>query len=374
MRERLAGCALSPSDALMMRLYVANLGEYAAVNAAYSAFFGDSTPAARLAVQLPLAAGCGSGCRVVVEALAWAGPKQLLHVQSLSEWAPRMIGPYCQLTIGGGVCHVAGSLGLVPASMTLVPGGAVEQAELALRNCAAVLEGLSKSAQSALSLVLYFVRAEDAAGVHAVALRWLRRVTGRRDASISELPPVLMLQVGALPMSALVEAHLEALASSETPLFRAAWQEAAGSVTTSCDVVVAGAAAPQETPPNADGAVRAVSGTATVLIGAEQDVPLGHACSAASAAVVRLKHDLASHAPPLLLDSAIYARVLYEDALGLEAPALGRAMSDAINRMESFECAVVALPVQRVVGGGGCERIALQLHFTASLHAEPEDA
>ena len=53
-----------------------------------------------------------------------------------------MIGPYCQLTVGQGLCYVAGSLGLVPSTMRLTDGGAGSQAALALRNCSAVLAGL----------------------------------------------------------------------------------------------------------------------------------------------------------------------------------------------------------------------------------------
>ncbi|CAN0343806.1 unnamed protein product, partial [Ectocarpus sp. 13 AM-2016] len=47
--------------------------------------------------------------------------KQVLHVRSISSWAPVCIGPYCQantLGPGGGFALVAGQIGLQAASMT----------------------------------------------------------------------------------------------------------------------------------------------------------------------------------------------------------------------------------------------------------------
>lgn len=46
---------------------------------------------------------------------------QVLHVRSISSWAPVCIGPYCQantLGPGGGIALIAGQIGLQPASMT----------------------------------------------------------------------------------------------------------------------------------------------------------------------------------------------------------------------------------------------------------------
>ncbi len=58
-----------------------------------------------------------------------AGPEQrtVLHVQSVSSWAPACIGPYAQAAVGGGLLHMAGQIGLDPASMQLVPDGAAAE-------------------------------------------------------------------------------------------------------------------------------------------------------------------------------------------------------------------------------------------------------
>ncbi|CAN0472158.1 unnamed protein product, partial [Discosporangium mesarthrocarpum] len=48
--------------------------------------------------------------------------QQVLHVRSLSSWAPVCIGPYSQanaLGPGAALCLIAGQIGLDPASMKL---------------------------------------------------------------------------------------------------------------------------------------------------------------------------------------------------------------------------------------------------------------
>ena len=51
----------------------------------------------------------------------------MLHVQSISAWAPACIGPYAQAACGGRLLHLAGQIGLDPASMQLVQGGSAAQ-------------------------------------------------------------------------------------------------------------------------------------------------------------------------------------------------------------------------------------------------------
>lgn len=59
-----------------------------------------------------------------IRALPGTGPEQraVLHVQSVSAWAPACIGPYAQAAVGGGMLYMAGQIGLDPAFMQLVSG------------------------------------------------------------------------------------------------------------------------------------------------------------------------------------------------------------------------------------------------------------
>ena len=67
-----------------------------------------------------------------------ASARRVLHVQSVSAWAPSCIGPYAQAASLSppGLALLAGQIGLDPGSMRLVPGPA--QAARCLASCAAV--------------------------------------------------------------------------------------------------------------------------------------------------------------------------------------------------------------------------------------------
>ncbi|XP_037086605.1 diphthine--ammonia ligase-like [Pollicipes pollicipes] len=135
--EVLSAHQLTVRDLALVGMYVARLSQYAALNAEYVRRVGESGPA-RVCLQAPLPAGV----TVRLEAAALrpaAAPRRALHVQSVSHWAPANIGPYSQSVQCGDVLHVAGMIGLDPASMRLVRGGA-NQARLALRHVRRVIE------------------------------------------------------------------------------------------------------------------------------------------------------------------------------------------------------------------------------------------
>ncbi|KAJ9469654.1 Diphthine--ammonia ligase [Diplonema papillatum] len=101
-------------DAVFVHVYGASIDGFAQVNRGYVPHF-DVNPPSRAFVEVS-----GTGARVVVDVLAYAGPRETLHVQSVSEWAPACIGPYAQATAVGGTVLHAGMLGLDPATMALV--------------------------------------------------------------------------------------------------------------------------------------------------------------------------------------------------------------------------------------------------------------
>ena len=425
LRTALQSCGLGFSDVLQLRLYVADMAEYATLNAAFSKALTGCVPAARVAVQLPLGGGGGEGggdggggsdgvpgCRVAVECLSWRHQKELLHVQSISRWAPRMIGPYCQLTRGAGAGFVAGSLGLQPASMTLAEGGARAQARLALRNCEAVLGGLSIAPSGTLGLVVYITRAADATAVHAEALRWLCRVAHQRGAPPSSVPPVLLLQVGALPMGALVEVQLEACAPSALALHSCTWesrhqfgQDAECKVRCAAAVappMAAGASPPEHTIGTGGACGRhgpiestaEVDGEVGAMVPTPPQVAYGfaifwlHAPSAAilalvslaeavGAAVAQTASQLATATPPMAMGASLYARVYFDAGLGLHASevsgALGKAITKAVGAQHhGRHCPIFALPVTRVLAtGSSATRLAVQLYYTTVLASPP---
>ena len=148
-----------------------------------------------------------------------------------------MIGPYCQMTAAHGVAAVAGNLGLDPASMTLVPGGTASQAAQALANCGAVLRGLGFDAGRTLQMVAYVTAAADSAQMRRAARRWLRGHGAERAA-------LLLVQVGALPMGALVEVQLEAAAAAAA-LVQHGFTLNHGRLHLACQLTVSGASTAQ---------------------------------------------------------------------------------------------------------------------------------
>lgn len=69
--------------------------------------------------------------------------------------APKPFGHYSQGVVHGGMVYVAGMLPIDPATLTLVPGGIVEQTERTLRNVQAVLEASGSDLDRLVSVTIY---------------------------------------------------------------------------------------------------------------------------------------------------------------------------------------------------------------------------
>ena len=64
----------------------------------------------------------------------------VLHVQSISQWAPSCIGPYSQAVLTEGLVFFAGQIGLHPPTMDLLPSLALQA-----RQCFSSCEVCTKS-------------------------------------------------------------------------------------------------------------------------------------------------------------------------------------------------------------------------------------
>ena len=87
-------------DVLYIHLYIADMNEFSVANETYVSFITQEKcrfgVPSRSTVELPLSqVGLGKAyCEVLV---ARDKTKQVLHVQSISRWAPSCIGPYSQV-------------------------------------------------------------------------------------------------------------------------------------------------------------------------------------------------------------------------------------------------------------------------------------
>lgn len=206
-------------DVLYIHLYLADMNQFALANDTYVQYIMEENcpfgVPSRSTVEIPLSEG-GLGNAFVEVLAAKDKSKKVLHVQSISCWAPSCIGPYSQATLHRQILYMAGQLGLDPPTMLLTSGGAGVQMQQALINCEAVANVFCCSLGSSLiSLTLYCPMALnlcERSEVHDALDKFIQhRTAASRDSNIirekSEKPQplVLYILVSALPKRALVE-------------------------------------------------------------------------------------------------------------------------------------------------------------------------
>lgn len=203
-------------DVLYIHLYIADMNEFAVANETYVSFITQEKcrfgVPSRSTVELPLLqAGLG---KAYVEVLVSRDKnKKVLHVQSISRWAPSCIGPYSQATLHHGILHMAGQLGLDPPTMTLCDGGVASELEQALLNSEAIADCFHCSiSSSAISFVVYCSVQTVSLNMAEVQDKWvgfleqLKKLHSAKGTVSKGFDPILLfVLVPQLPKRALVE-------------------------------------------------------------------------------------------------------------------------------------------------------------------------
>ena len=132
---------LSTSHIISTTLLLQSISTFPALNPIYATLFSSPNPPARVTTSAPLPPNIHASLSVI---LSTHPPHRGLHVQSRSYWAPANIGPYSQaisaslfpssLETKSELVHVAGQIPLVPHTMELLQGSFLEQAVLALQH------------------------------------------------------------------------------------------------------------------------------------------------------------------------------------------------------------------------------------------------
>jgi diphthine-ammonia ligase len=264
----------TPKDVLMVHLYLSEISHFAAINAHYRDVFGVLLPPSRSCVAVGKDVLPG-GRRVLLDCIVQSGSgqymrtlstdtaiiddpytkaahmthtsrlRQVLHVQSISHWAPVCVGPYSQVnTLRSGLHFLAGQIGLKPASMTLHDTW-TRQLQQTWANVARVLDALNgASLENMLSCLVYVAdpiylqesslstitsichqQIETNGGVVPGAIDNLRRQgmdldgyedeeTMREMVKENEKPPcpILLVSIPEMPLGALIE--VEAIAAT----------------------------------------------------------------------------------------------------------------------------------------------------------------
>ncbi|XP_010690466.1 diphthine--ammonia ligase isoform X2 [Beta vulgaris subsp. vulgaris] len=216
LQSQLKQYGFSWEDVLYIHLYIADMNEFAAANETYVSFithekcrFGVPS---RSTVELPLLqAGLG---KAYVEVLVSRDKtKKVLHVQSISRWAPSCIGPYSQATLNHGILHMAGQLGLNPPTMTLCDGGITSELEQALLNSEAIANCFRCSiSTSTISFIVYCSAQTVSLNRTEVQDKWeglleQLKLLYSAKGSVSEVfaPILLFILAPQLPKRALIE-------------------------------------------------------------------------------------------------------------------------------------------------------------------------
>uniref|UniRef100_UPI00398E6DF9 diphthine--ammonia ligase isoform X1 n=2 Tax=Pristiophorus japonicus TaxID=55135 RepID=UPI00398E6DF9 len=209
------------SDIILLHLYVKNMSNFGIINSIYQSYF-NLNPPARVCVEAPLPDGVPLqiDCLVHKNELTLQDTikqqKEVMHVQSISHWAPANIGPYSQSVKIGDAIFCAGQIGLVPCTMQLSKGGVKSEAALSLSHVQKVLEAM-KSGTNLSNILLASCYVTDKKYISVVQNLWQKTIKEHKqeDEVYGDSEGISGLLIVAvfphLPKHAAVEWHVIAL-------------------------------------------------------------------------------------------------------------------------------------------------------------------
>ncbi|KAF1603096.1 UNVERIFIED_CONTAM: Diphthine--ammonia ligase, partial [Eudyptes robustus] len=149
LRANMNSEGLKLKDIVLFHLYMKSMKDFNVINSVYVTEF-DLCPPARVCVETLLPDGvlfridCLAHKYDIAMDDVLRDEKLVMHVQSISHWAPANIGPYSQSIKVGDVLYCAGQIALVPCTMQLVSGGIWTEAIVSLRHVERVLQAMSQ--------------------------------------------------------------------------------------------------------------------------------------------------------------------------------------------------------------------------------------
>ncbi|KAF9181763.1 hypothetical protein BGZ50_005324 [Haplosporangium sp. Z 11] len=135
-QEKLERMGLSWTEVVFMQVFVSNMADFGVVNGAYKTFFGiNPPPRACVGANLPGPIRIKVSCTAIRKGVLVPKPRQTLHVQGISYWAPANIGPYSQATEQAYHAYIAGQIGMIPSTLDLPePSSLAKETAWSLRN------------------------------------------------------------------------------------------------------------------------------------------------------------------------------------------------------------------------------------------------
>lgn len=115
--------------------------------------------------------------------------------------APAAIGPYVQGVVANGVLYTAGQIALDPATMQVIEGDVVAQAERVMTNLTAVLEQAGASWASTVKTTIFLADMADFQRVNEVYARHLGDARpARSTVAVAGLPRGVRVEIEAVAL------------------------------------------------------------------------------------------------------------------------------------------------------------------------------
>ena len=115
--------------------------------------------------------------------------------------APAAIGPYSQAVVANGMVFTAGQIALDPATMEVVEGDVVAQAERVLANLGAVLQEAGASWSTVIKTTIFLADMADFARVNEVYGRVLGDARpARSTVAVAGLPRNVRVEIEAVAL------------------------------------------------------------------------------------------------------------------------------------------------------------------------------
>ncbi|XP_042300383.1 diphthine--ammonia ligase isoform X3 [Sceloporus undulatus] len=225
LRVHLNSKGLELTDIILVHLYMKSMKDFAVINSVYMTAF-DLCPPARVCLEAPLP----EGMMFQMDCLAHkygemvgdvpCYQKQVMHIQSISHWAPANIGPYSQCIQIGDVLYCAGQIALVPCTMQLTNAGVEAEALLSLNHVEKVLKAMSHGAElhHILMANCYVTDYKYISVAQAAWQKKLRELKQAEDEDMNEpatYGEVAVVVVPFLPRAASVEWHVIAVVDKQ---------------------------------------------------------------------------------------------------------------------------------------------------------------
>ncbi|XP_054827756.1 diphthine--ammonia ligase [Eublepharis macularius] len=221
LQAQLNSKGLELTDIILVHLYMKSMEDFSEINSAYTTAF-DLCPPARVCVEAPLPEGmlfqmdCLAHKYNEMTGEVSCCQKQIMHVQSISHWAPANIGPYSQCIQVGEVLYCAGQIALVPCTMQLISAGIEAEALVSLSHVEKVLKAMNQNAELHHALMANCYVTENKY-ISVAQATWQKKLREFKKGDNKDVHGGLLLVtvVPSLPRAASIEWHVMAVVDEQ---------------------------------------------------------------------------------------------------------------------------------------------------------------